>query len=82
MSARQVYVSEERDRIAFAEQAARSFKANPQYWTFSRGAIEPGAWLALRWGLCDDCVLVIQVGDAEPVNYAQLVRTVEGAPSE
>jgi hypothetical protein len=74
-----VYVDDERARIAFAERAARRFQAHPEYWTFSDGELAPGELLALRWGLGDDCVLVLRIGEDTPVNYQQLVRTVADA---
>ncbi|WP_396615535.1 hypothetical protein ACHZ97_14780 [Lysobacter soli] len=74
---RHVFMEQEHERQAFAEQAARHFKANPQHWTYSAGEVVSGEWLALRWGLGDDCVLVFKVGDDEPVIYGQLIRHVE-----
>jgi hypothetical protein len=75
-----VYASDERARIAFAEEAARHFAANPAHWSYSNckpNAIQPGELLAMRWGMGDDCVLVLRVGDDEPVIYGQLVRQIE-----
>ena len=66
---------DELDQLAFAEKAAADFKANPKHWTFTDGAIKPGALFAVRWGLGEDCVLVLKLDDShEPTNYQNLVR--------
>ena len=64
---------EELARLAFAEEAAADFAKNPKHWTY--GTLVPGSLLALRWGLGEDCVLVLKLDDYdEQVNYQQLVR--------
>lgn len=63
---------DEQERLAFAERAARHFAANPDHASF--GDVEPGTFLALRWGMGDDCVLVVRLTDEPPVNYQGLVR--------
>ena len=68
------YVQREQEQIAFAEEAARHFAANPKHWSYSLGQIRPGERIALRWGLGDDCVLVFTVGDDEPVIYGQIIQ--------
>ncbi len=76
---RHTYLSNEQEQMAFAVEAARDFAANPKHWSYSNckpEAIQPGALLALRWGLGDDCVLVLRVGDDVPVIYGQLIRQV------
>jgi len=65
-------VSEETARMEFAVKAAKHFAANPNHWSF--GNIGLGEWLALRWGMGNDCVLVIrQDENQEAVNYHQLI---------
>lgn len=67
--------ADELERLAFAEQAAADFAAHPEHCSYSYGEIKPGAYLALRWGLGNDCVLVLKLCDYfEPVNYQQLVK--------
>lgn len=69
-------VTAETARMEFAQAAARHFESNPKHWSF--GDIGPGNFLALRWGLGDDCVLVIrQHDDEEPVNFQQIVAGVK-----
>jgi hypothetical protein len=71
-------VAQEMEILEFAQYAARKFKANPDFATCSRKGIEPGALLALRWGMGEDCVFVVRLAeDFEPVNFQQLIKTVE-----
>lgn len=72
--------TEEQDRIRFASKAAEHFAAHPEHGSFTDGDIEPGCLLALRWGLGNDCVLVLRLHDYEmPVNFQQLIREFEKA---
>lgn len=71
---RGVWPSEQDAERAFAEEAAKSFAENPESTTYTEGNLDAGALLALRWGLLDDCVVVIKISDDhEPVNYYNLV---------
>ncbi len=73
MPLRTVSVSEELRQLRFAKEAARHFAAHPDISSF--GDIEPGALLALRWGLADDCVVVLRLDrDFIPTNYRRLVK--------
>lgn len=70
-----VYVDELEAEIAFAETAAKWFAENPKGNTYTDGEIEPGCLFAVRWGLGDDCVLVIRLDDNHiPTNYQELVK--------
>ena len=61
--------------MSFAKKAARSFAEHPNFSSFSLKSIEPGCFLALRWGLGDDCVLVLKLDENHiPTNYTQLIR--------
>lgn len=68
-------ISEEKDRVAFAEQAASRFAEDSSLTTF--GNPEPGNFLAIRWGIDDSSVLVVKV-DAEfqPRVYQKAVKEV------
>lgn len=71
--ARMTTKSEELARLAFAEKAAYWFADNPHGATF--GDVEPGQFLALRWGIGNDCVLVVRIDENDqPVNYQQLIE--------
>lgn len=73
---RGVNVSEEIEQIEFAKRAAKHFSDNQRHYTFSDGGdIMPGCLLAMRWGLGDDCVLVMKLDDYHvPTNYHQLIE--------
>lgn len=75
---RVVYMSEERERQAFAERAAAKFSADAKLWTYTDADVEPDEWFAVRWGLHDRAVLVFKVGDVPPVVYADLVPRAGG----
>lgn len=67
---------DETKQLAFAEKAAADFAAHPDHATF--GDCEPGSFLAIRWGMGGDCVLVLKLDEFhEPTNYQQLVRKGE-----
>ena len=68
-------VAQEREQIEFAEKAALHFASHPEHSSF--GEIKQGEYLALRWGLGNDCVLVLKLDEYfEPVNYQQLIKRV------
>ena len=68
------YVSDVEDEIAFAKKAAEAFAKNPKYMTFSVDGVKPGALLAIRWGMGDDCVVVVKLDENHiPTNYMNLV---------
>ena len=72
---RTVKVEEEMEKISFAERASRYFALHPECLSFSDADIVPGCLLALRWGLGDDCVLVLKLDDHfEPTNYQNIIR--------
>ncbi len=75
---RTVYLSEELEQIEFAKRAAKCFQENAKFRSYTDGGeIQPGGLLALRWGLGDDCVLVLKLDEAHvPVNYQQLAKAV------
>ena len=61
--------------MEFAKDAAKHFAENPSHSSY--GDIKPGSLIALRWGLVDDCVLVLKLNSEHiPVNYQQLIKTV------
>lgn len=70
---RSTNIHEETLRVEFAVKAAKHFAKNPEHSTF--GDIGPDNWLAIRWGLGNDCVLVIKQHETEvPVNYHQIIQ--------
>jgi hypothetical protein len=72
---RQVHESDLLAELAFAKRAAEKFAAEPKTSSFSDADITRGEFLALRWGLGDDCVLVLKLDEIHtPTIYAQQVR--------
>lgn len=72
---RMVKVEDEMEQIRFAEKAARYFALHPECQSFSDIDLSPGCLLALRWGIGDDCVLVLKLDDQfEPTNYQNIIR--------
>lgn len=68
------YETEETEKLEFARKAAAHFAENPQDVTFTVKGVEKGVYMALRWGMGDDCVLVVKLDEYfEPVNYAQFI---------
>ena len=63
--------AEELERIAFADQAAADFAKHPKHWTY--GDLTPCSFLGIRWGLGEDCVLVVKLDDSEHVNFQNIV---------
>jgi len=52
-------VQGERELLDFVESAVERFSKDSTLTTF--GDLEPESYLAIRWGLMDDCVLVVKL---------------------
>lgn len=78
---RHVHAHHVEDELAFARAAGQAFADDPKITSYSgEHDIAPGAMLALRWGLGDDCVLVLRLSEAhEPTIYAQIVPRMSTA---
>ena len=76
--ARATTVQEETDRMIFAQEAAEHFAKHPEHWTYSKDELASGVLLALRWGLGNDCVLVLRVADELPVIFGQIIKKGQG----
>ena len=80
---RMVKVEDEMEQIRFAEKAARYFALHPECQSFSDIDLSPGCLLALRWGIGDDCVLVLKLdGQFEPTNYQNIINVKHGEVKE
>lgn len=76
---RAVYIEDLEAEQAFARRAAAYFADHPETRTFADAEIKPGCFFAVRWGLGEDCVVVLKLDEQHvPTNYMQLVRTVTG----
>lgn len=75
---RQVEIDEINEELAFARMAAKRFAENKNISTVTESEIVPGCLLAIRWGLFDDCVVVVKLDENHiPTNYTNLVRKYE-----
>lgn len=79
---------EDQEVLDFAKRAAAAFAENPKWTTFSSGdSPSCGDLFALRWGLGEDCVLVIRVDESFlPVLFQQIIarkqdRALDAAPA-
>ena len=72
---RMVYVNDLKEEMEFAHRAAEVFAKDPQIATYTDdGGLTPGSYLAIRWGLGNDCVVVAKLDDYhQPTNYQQLI---------
>jgi len=62
------------DEAEFVKTAAKAFNEHPEYDSF--GDLEEGSYLALRWGLDDDSVLLLKLADDfSPTIYDQVIKT-------
>lgn len=61
-----------KDEIAFAEEAAKRFSEDTALTTY--GSLQQGSYFALRWGMRDDCVLMLKLDkDYIPTVYSQII---------
>jgi hypothetical protein len=78
---RMVYMSTEQDELDFARRAASYMAADPKIFTYTDGPIQQGCLFAVRFGLGDDCVVVMRLAhDHVPTNFQNLIREVPAAP--
>lgn len=70
-----MYLSEETAKLYFVKEASAAFAEKPELYSYSKGRIKPGEFLALRWGLGKDCVLVVKLcEDFVPELYQQVIQ--------
>ena len=76
---RMVYVSEDNEVRDFAKKAAMVFASHKDVYTYTSMGIEAGELFAVRFGSCDNCVVVFRIDeDFEPINYQQLIDQYVG----
>ena len=64
----------ESEVVSFAREAVECFTLDPRMTTFSLSSIKKGCMLALKWGLNDDCVLVVKLDEGfEPVVFQKAI---------
>jgi hypothetical protein len=65
-------ISGEQRLVDFAKKAAEYMGNDSRVHTF--GDVEPGTFLAIRWGLGDDCLMVVKLDeDFQPINFQQAI---------
>lgn len=70
-----VTLDQELETIEFAKRAAKRFAGVPHMTTYSDVELAPGVLLAIRWGLGEDCVLVMRLDEGfSLVNFQGLVK--------
>lgn len=68
-----VYISELEEEQSFAKQSAVDFSGN-ENWKIL-GTIAPGEKIALRWGLDNNCVLILQLSETHtPTIYQNIIK--------
>lgn len=66
-------ISDTEELLEFVKKAANHFTENEKHSTF--GDLTPGSYLAIRWGLDDDCVLVLKVDEnSQVVVFQQAIQ--------
>jgi hypothetical protein len=81
MRMRQTTVETTMEELDFAQKAAAYFAAHPD--KSSYGDLDPESFLALRWGLGEDCVLVLKLHDYhQATNYTNIIRAQEPIPEQ
>lgn len=75
--------TEETTRLEFARKAAAYFAENPAAVTYTKSGLEPDCFVAFRWGLGGDCVVVFKTHEYEEiVNYVQFIPRDKAAKHE
>lgn len=72
---RHTYIEGELEVIDFVKEAAKKFEEDPNIASFTLGEIKGGELLGLRWGLRNDCVLVIRIDELfAPTVFGQVIK--------
>ena len=70
-------LKEEQHKLDFVRKAAEAFSKNKNLKTWTEEGLVPGHLMALRWGLGNDCVVVIRIGEDPAKLYAQVIGEAE-----
>ncbi len=61
------------EEAEFVKKAVKHFEENPEHRSF--GELEEGTFLALKWGLLDDSVLLLKLDNFfSPTVYGQAIK--------
>ena len=73
MNSRMTNFEEEKRLCDFAKKVAEDFTKHPEHTTY--GEMNPGDYLGIRWGMDNDCVLVVRLDEFfHPVNFQQAIK--------
>ena len=73
------HMSEDDEVRDFAKKAAMFFAKYKECHTYTNIGIEADELFALRFGSCDNCVVVFRIDENfEPINYQQLIDKYVG----
>lgn len=69
----QIKLQEVEKELAFVARAKVEFEKSPSLATY--GDLTSGSFLAMRWGMTEDCILVVKLDeDFEPKNYVNVIQ--------
>lgn len=70
---RHINIEDEEEKHKFVKEVAKAFNENKDLASY--GDLEPGSYLALRWGLGNDCILVLKLDEYfQQENYSGLLN--------
>src|SRR3989304_310501 len=79
INSRMTYLSNELEQIEFVKKASQDLTENLHHNSF--GELTPGSLLAMRWGLMDNCILVLKLDvQFTPVNYEEVIKAEKKNP--
>lgn len=70
-------LKEEQHKLDFVRKAAKAFSKNKSLKTWTEEGYIPGHLMALRFGVDEDCVVVIRIGEDRAKLYAQVIGEEE-----
>jgi len=69
------YISDIQTELNFVCEAAEHFAKYPEHSTYTNNTIKPGCFLALRWGLGNDCIAIIKLDKTHlPTIYMEVIN--------
>ena len=73
-------IAEQMIELEFVSRAAKHFEENPKHFTF--GETKPGELWGVRWGMGENCVLVIKLDEEKPLAiYQNEIRKIHQPPA-
>lgn len=70
-----VRIEEYNEEVEFAKRAGKHFSENKECTTFTDSDIDESTFIAIRWGMLEDCVVVVKRDEShKPKIYEALGR--------